>query len=327
MFMWFWIFVGMFAAAFELLGALEYGLEVNNNSRKIYSDELVTPGRYWLGLGHHFKTFPRNTQILIFSTSLRAEKSSKAGAGFSEAASFFPTIKARTQEGLPVTLDVVVFYKLGVPDLEEPSIPQQLTDLYSKFELNYNDMIQRVVNFEMRNVAAEIKALEYFSRRAELGDNFRNALIAALEEYYIRVTQVSITNIGFSAAFESTIQDTEIARQEVLTAEFERDGNETQAETNIELADKNANITIETALAEAEVRYASKSGIANATSYKFERIKSAFEIVRDDLGFVQDDDGTIPQKLLTFYWIFAQRYNEVKDLKLGINQIEELARS
>jgi hypothetical protein len=45
------------------------------------------------------------------------------GAQFEEATHFYKTIQARTSEGLPVGVELLIYYQLGFSDPTLPSLP------------------------------------------------------------------------------------------------------------------------------------------------------------------------------------------------------------
>lgn len=62
--------------SFSVLTPLEYGIAYNTVSKGIDAGRVYTSGRYYLGVGRGFLTFPATRQSIVFKSGTRASRSS-----------------------------------------------------------------------------------------------------------------------------------------------------------------------------------------------------------------------------------------------------------
>ena len=132
--------------------------------------------------------------------------------------------------------------------------------------------------------------------RSELSTNVEQVIKNAVGQYYIDITMVAVTDITFSEAFENTVEDKMIAKQEKLKAEYEKEKAIIQAEQQLEVAKLDA----EAKLAEAEGEAKSLEAIAKAqaNAIKLKSVETArmlgFTITETETedGIIYDIDFT-----------------------------------
>ncbi len=76
---------------------LNVGINVSYNSYQVDLSKLWSSGRYFVGLGNDFLTFPTINQIIIFSSTLSPLSGTIAGIDYTEDAAFYPSIIARSK--------------------------------------------------------------------------------------------------------------------------------------------------------------------------------------------------------------------------------------
>ena len=96
------------------------GLVYDLIEQRIVSNELLIGGRYWLGIGHKILRFPRTQQGIIFADSQYNEDST------------YPSLIARTIEGLPFQLQIAVYYILTTAN-DDLTKANQLKIIYENF--------------------------------------------------------------------------------------------------------------------------------------------------------------------------------------------------
>lgn len=112
------------------------------------------------------------------------------------------------------------------------------------------------------------------------------------EQYFIDITNVALTNIDFSDAYEQSVEQSMIAKQEVEKAKAEAEKAKAKAQGDLEVAKLNAQAKIEAAKADAEAQKLVAQ--AEATALKLKSIETARA-----LGFKVDEteitleDGSI----------------------------------
>ena len=92
--------------------------------------------------------------------------------------------------------------------------------------------------------------------------------LALGENYYIDITNIALTNIDFSDAYEQAVEQKMIATQEVERAKAEAQKAEETAKGQLKVAEQEAKAKIEVAKAEAESKRLSAEADANAIAIK-----------------------------------------------------------
>ena len=82
--------------------------------------------------------------------------------------------------------------------------------------------IQSIVQEQSKSVMSKYKAMDIIENRSALSPEVKNAVKDILsQQYYVDVTNILITNIDFSDAFEAAVEEKMIAEQQQLKAEYE----------------------------------------------------------------------------------------------------------
>ena len=103
---------------------------------------------------------------------------------------------------------------------------------YGSLELLQN-RIQSIAIEKTKAILSAHKAMDIIADRASMSPRVEQAIKDAIGgEYYVDVTTVVLTNIDFSDAFESAVEDKMIAEQNQLKAEYENKMKVAQAEAN-----------------------------------------------------------------------------------------------
>eukprot|EP01052_Picozoa_sp_SAG31_P048064 SAG31_NODE_9886_length_1215_cov_2.216846_1_plen_238_part_01 len=141
--------------SFSTVEPLEVGLHFSKFSNKIVSDKPYHSGRYFLGLGHSFITFPTQAVTIDFSNAPGAKQRPLA---------------TRTSDGLPVTLEISMQYVLKTGD--ESTVPPEeakIIELYTELNTGYEDVFVRFVRDTMLEVAGRYDSRSYWEHRGEIG--------------------------------------------------------------------------------------------------------------------------------------------------------------
>lgn len=83
----------------------------NSNEKTISQPKLYEGGRYWLGAGLSFVEFPRMQMVYVWSNNYNNDK--KFGDEPNLVTVNKKDITARSMDGLKITLDVSIHYKVG----------------------------------------------------------------------------------------------------------------------------------------------------------------------------------------------------------------------
>ena len=106
-----------------------------------------------------------------------------------------------------------------------------------------------------KSVVSKRTAMDIIANRGKITPEVEAAIIESIgEDYFVDITKVTITNIDFSDAFESAVEDKMIAEQTKLKADYENQTKIAQAEADAEAKLKAAQAEIEIAKANAEAK-------------------------------------------------------------------------
>lgn len=122
-------------------------------------------------------------------------------------------ISALTNEGLPIDLDITVFYHLR---------EDSASDVYKDLGLNFQEKIIRPeIRSIIRAVIAKYNAKDVYSeKRAEVSQEIQNRMIESIEPRGIAIEQVLLRNVTLPAKLSSSIQEKLQAEQESQRYEF-----------------------------------------------------------------------------------------------------------
>lgn len=252
--------VGLYGGSFQTLHPLNAGLKLNTISQTIDTSQVYTGGRYFLGLGNKFITYPIGLETIEFSS----------GRDFPADA---PALSASTSEGQAVTLEVSFQYRL---------ITGKLADLYKKYERNYKSKFVTLAENALKNtVSRRFTTTDYFERRKAIGEVMHAAVNDALRKEYAVVEYFQLRNVIPPSATDSSILLKLIKQQQVLTASVVQNSSivrsntgviEANAQQQVQITTAKADKTAKIALAEA---YATAIGIRlNATAEAYLALKS-----------------------------------------------------
>ena len=132
-------------------------------------------------------------------------------------------IAALTNEGLPIDLDITVFYHLQ---------EDRASDVYRDLGLNYQEKIIRPeIRSAIREVIARYNAKDVYSeKRAEVSAEIQKRMIETIEPRGIGIEQVLLRNVTLPAKLSSSIQEKLQAEQESQRYEFILQKEEKEAE-------------------------------------------------------------------------------------------------
>lgn len=155
--------------------------------------------------------------------------------------------------------------------------------------------IQSIAIEKTKSVLSSYKAMDIISDRASMSPKVEESIKNAIaEDYHVTIATVVLTNIDFSSAFETAVEDKMIAEQKQLQAEYENmtkvAAAEAEAKAAVQKAEGEAQAKLIAAQAEREAQVELARAEAQAIQLKSVEIAKA-------LGFnvnetkVTDDEG------------------------------------
>lgn len=118
--------------------------------------------------------------------------------------------------------------------------------------------IESIAVEKTKSVLSSYKAMDIISERASMSPKVEESIKDAIaEEYFVTIATVVLTNIDFSDAFETAVEDKMIAEQKQLQAEYENNTKiaaaKAEAEAAIKKAEGEAQAKLKAAEAEIEI--------------------------------------------------------------------------
>jgi regulator of protease activity HflC (stomatin/prohibitin superfamily) len=190
---------------------------------------MRTSGLHFLGIGHSFIKFPINVQTIEFSKEATANQ---------------PPISSRTLDGLEVILEISFQYVLQ---------SENLFKLYNKYGETYQQVFQNVAIDVLTEEATGYTAYDFFMDRGRIKDDFQNSLNKKLAEVcYANIQFLQLRNVDLPTAFEESIQESEVKKQDIQKATAELNKVRIEVETKIKAAEFQKDVTINLAQGEAQ---------------------------------------------------------------------------
>lgn len=159
-------------------------------------------------------------------------------------------ISALTNEGLPIDLDITVFYHLN---------EDRASDVYKDLGLNYQEKIIRPeIRSIIREVIAHYNAKDVYSeKRAEVSQKIQERMIESIEPRGITVEQVLLRNVTLPSKLSASIQEKLQAEQDAQKYDFvlEKEKKEADRKRIEAEGQRDAQITISESLTPKYLQY------------------------------------------------------------------------
>ena len=141
--------------------------------------------------------------------------------------------------------------------LQYQIMPDKVIDIatqYGSLEILQN-RIQSIAIEKTKAVLSSYKAMDIIAQRASISPAVEEAIKVAIgDDYFVKVNTVVLSNIDFSDAFESAVEDKMIAEQAKLKADYENEKKVAAAEAEAQAKLKEAQAEIDIAKAQAEAK-------------------------------------------------------------------------
>ena len=164
--------------------------------------------------------------------------------------------------------------------------------------------IQSVAIERTKAIMSSYTADSLIEQRSAISAAVADAVELALgEAYYIDITNVALTNIDFSDAYEAAVEQKMIATQEVERAKAEALKAEETAKGQLEVAKQEAQAKIEAAKADAEAKQLAAEAEANAIAIKSLEVARmlGLTVTVDDVEMIKPDLTDAEAQLIADY--------------------------
>lgn len=141
--------------------------------------------------------------------------------------------------------------------LQYQIMPDKVIDIatqYGSLEILQN-RIQSIAIEKTKAVLSSYKAMDIIAQRSAISPAVEEAIKVAIgDDYFVKVNTVVLSNIDFSDAFESAVEDKMIAEQAKLKADYENEKKIAAAKADADAKLKEAQAQIEIAQAQADAK-------------------------------------------------------------------------
>ncbi len=159
-------------------------------------------------------------------------------------------ISALTNEGLPIDLDITVFYHLT---------ENKASDVYKELGLKYQEKIIRPeIRSIIREIIAQYNAKDVYSeKRAEVSQRIQERMVESIEPRGIAIEQVLLRNVTLPAKLSASIQEKLQAEQDAQKYDFilEKEKKEADRKRIEAEGQRDAQITISESLTPKYLQY------------------------------------------------------------------------
>ena len=188
------------------------------------------------------------------------------------------TITLRTADAFSVNMDVNV-----IVHIQMRNAPKVIANLGS-VENMISQVLEPAISSHFRNAAQYIKALELYTQRKELQENAKKHIADVLAAHHIDSRDTLIADVVLPAELTKTVTDRQIAEQEKITYQTQKQAqterkfleNETaQANMQPKVVESERNVDIAENIAKAAVKKSEgeKASVINAAAAKAEATK------------------------------------------------------
>jgi len=184
------VIIILISVSFSKVEMTEVGLLYSHASRKIDRSKLYTAGRYYVGVGGEFITFPITQQEM-----------------------HLPIFESRTADGLLLSLDVSLNFKIQ-KDFDK------IIKIFDNFGRHYDGFISRLAMNIIRDASARFTAYSYSMNRSLVNVEMERDINDDLAEIGFTLDSVQLLNVEFPSNFSDTLQETRMLQQKVTQAEL-----------------------------------------------------------------------------------------------------------
>lgn len=199
------------------------------------------------------------------------------------------TTAAYSHDKQPMDIQMTIQYQVNKDKIKD------IAATYGSLEA-LEGRIQSVAIERTKSKLSNYDADSIIETRGTISAEVATAVEDAIgEQYFVDITNVSLTNIDFSDAYEQSVEQSMIAKQEVEKAKAEAEKAVAAAKGELEVAKLQAQAKLEAAKADADAQKLIAE--AEATAVKLKSIEMAralgFEIIETEVqgDLIVDDEG------------------------------------
>jgi len=289
---------------------------VRNGKKGIWADPLG-PGKHPINTRVCKVDKVPTTQILLNW----ADNESSAHALDSN----LKTITLRTADAFNVSMDVSVIIHIAMSDA-----PKVVANLGSVDNM-ISQVLEPAISSHFRNAAQSVKALELYTKRAELQSRAKEHIQGVLRIHHIESKDTMIADVVLPVELTRTVTDRQIAEQEKMTFATQKQAQEerklfenakaqanmqplvVESERGVEISKNMANAEIEKSTGDARAIEIRAEGAAKAT-----RLKAGADAEATKVNAVADAEAIEKKGLAQALVILEQGKSNAESYKLQV---------
>jgi len=180
------VIIILLACSFAKVDMTHVGILFSHAARRIDRSKLYTAGRYYVGVGGEFFTYP--------ITQLEME---------------LPEFESRSADGLLLKLQVSLHYRIDKESLSK------ILSIFDHFGHHYDGYISRLAMNIIRDASARFSAFNYSEARNQVSLEMERDLRDDLSDIGFILESVQLLNVQFPANFSNSLANTLMLQQQV----------------------------------------------------------------------------------------------------------------
>lgn len=289
---------GLFGGSFDVIRPNHVGFVYNMNTEHIdFGSKLRHSGRYLVGLGKRYITFPTTYESI------------RLGSTFSNRDA--DDVLCRSRDGLVFNIEVSFQYQVS-------QVKDDLVRLYLDFGKKHQAVYTKIAQASLRDVCSRYMATEFISERGALAEDLESELDQRLRRVYASVLSLELVNMEFKIEFQRQIERTQVAKQDVILADFELRVAEVEADKNIITAQTLATLLVSQANATASALIDRANADAAALVNRIRAQVDAFLELKTSLNLQTS------QEILAYHWFSVLEELPSTHLTIGLDYPELL---
>jgi len=201
----------LFSVSFDTLEPHECGVLYNNVHKSLDQDTVYNNGRYFVGLGSHFITYPVTLQHIEFANDQQ--------------------LVCWTREGQEVGIDVSWWYRLQ---------RDHVLDIYHRYREDFHSRLVQIGVRMVKEVCSNFTAEQFFSQRQEIGSDMLHVLRTRYEQEWATIEIFNLRALAIPDGFEAKVVNKVVTAQHQKTAVNNREIALRQSAINVILGDGQA---------------------------------------------------------------------------------------
>ena len=145
----------------------------------------------------------------------------------------------------------IVTGQLAVQYQVKPDMVMEINRQYGSV-IVLEQKLRAVILERAKSVFADRGAMLIVETRSVLSGEIETRIVPVIDQYYVTLTMVALSDIAFNTAFENAVEQKMIAEQEKLRADYDKERAIIKAEELLAVAEREAKAVIEKAHGDAE---------------------------------------------------------------------------